>query len=468
MIKINRKNRFKIERKKIIIDVIFLLIFIFCSIFSSKKIFSYISILFFIIYFLYLILFKQKFLIKYLSFVFIAIIAILGTAIIEFNNLYLVELKCYSEFAGSLPLLILSYWLLLIVCMYYDYNFAVETSEIKFNVINKKSNKILKILTIFTLIIYLSLFIKVAKNPAFLLGVDRFQYLKIHNLSGIWSILTNISPILLIFPIISIIYGDKILGISTIFLYIIYFIWIGNKFGPFFTLISIFLLVSYKNILKKGKKFIVRCILITSIAFTIVLYFTVISVKLTSNYNGITYLLQRGAQQGQLWWKIYDLYNEDIHPFEFKNEINAIINNKSAVTENIGSNNGIYKAMYLCAPKKVIDFKLSTGSRYTEAGYAIIYYYFGAFGNIIFSLINGIIISLTINVFIKSINNKDYVKALIILRFFLIERIFLTMFVFNDLFDVVSILSYIYLIVMKRKKIKFEYYKGLSIKIIKY
>lgn len=53
--------------------------------------------------------------------------AVLGTAIIElFPSIYLVELRCYSSFVGSLPLIVFGYWLFLVVINLVDKNYEFE------------------------------------------------------------------------------------------------------------------------------------------------------------------------------------------------------------------------------------------------------------------------------------------------------------------------------------------------------
>lgn len=459
---ITDKLCFKMRKFEIIMSILFFNFFIICSVLSDYILFSYLSLIGLTLYFIFMLKIDAVFFVKYLAFIFIAVAAIIGTAITELFSIYLVELQCTSYFTGSLPLLILSYWTLMIVFRICDKRNDFKISlDIKLTLCQKK---ILQKLVIIVLFIYLLMFIRVIKHPAFLLGIDRFAYSKFYATTGIWTVLLHNAPLLLIFPLLLMIYGNKILGSLTILIYILYSIWVGDKFGPFFTLMCIFFLIYNNKIKEKGRKFISKVIIITIIAFTVLIGFTVYSVKLSSSYTSAQYLLLRGAQQGQLWWKTYDMEKNNAHPFEFIGELKSIMYQKNNIADNVGENYGVYKIMYLCAPKKLVDFKLSTGSRYTEAGYALIYYYFGCIGTVLFSIIMGCIISKTINGFIRSINRNDYIKGLIFLRFFVIERTFMTMLTFSDFIDFFSICSIIYLVIMKNKKITFN--RGMKIKII--
>ena len=84
------------------------------------------------------------------------------------------------------------------------------------------------------------------------------------------------------------------------------------------------------------------------------------------------------------------------------------------------------------------------------------------------SCIIGGIVAATINAFIRALNNGDYVKALIFLRFFLLERGSVSMFLFNNFVGIVSIALYLYLVFMKRKKILLKGNGGVGLVVTKY
>ncbi len=461
----------KVKKELFTTNLIFGWIFLTCVLLAKYKIFSYVSIFFFAIHFVYYCILKNKeFALKYLAFLFISGVAVLGTAIIElFPSIYLVELRCYSSFVGSLPLIVFGYWLFLVVINLVDKNYEFEIIRERIDEL-AKYKKFYNTINLIVLILFLVLFSSVATHPAFLLGVDRFAYASQYSQFGMLKKIVSNAPLLVVFPILAIIYNknfQRILGTLGVTIYILYFVWVGDKFGPFFSLICIFLLIFYKRILEKGRRFLKKILIISFGLFGGIVILAIVFSASISSYSSLTYFAQRGAQQGQLWWKTYEIC-KNIHPTEFGNEIKAVTNGKDTISANVGSNNGIYKIMYLCAPKEQVDSKLSTGSRYTEAGFATIYYYFGTMGVILFSCIMGGIVAATINAFIRALNNGDYVKALIFLRFFLLERSLVTMFIFNNFVGIISIASYLYLLLMKRKKILLNGNGGFGLVIIKY
>lgn len=460
----------KVRKDLLTANLIFGFVFFVCALFAQYKFFSSISLIFFVVYIIYWCVLKNKeFALKYLAFLFVSGAAVWGVAIIElFDPIYLVELDSSSSFVGSLPLIILGYWLFLCAIIFAD-------SKYKFKIYRESVNELVKyknlynVISWIVLLLFLILFSKVASRSALQLGLDRFAYASQYSQLGILGKVVSNASLLIIFPILTIIYNNnfqRFIGVLGVVTYILYFAWTGNKFGPFLTLICIFLLVYYRKILEKGRGFLKRMIIVSFTSLGMIFAFAIIFSTSISSYSGLTYFEQRSAQQGQLWWKTYEIC-ESTHPLEFADEIKAVNNGKDAISDNVGSNNGIYKIMYLCAPKTRVDFKLSTGSRYTEAGFATMYYYFGSVGVIVFSCVMGAIVAITVNFFIKALNTGDYVKSLIFLRFFLLERGAVSMFVFNDFVGVVSLLSYAYLLLMVGKKIALKKTGKFRLTIVK-
>lgn len=76
---------------------------------------SAISIISFAAYLVFILWNKGELIIKYFAFIFAVIANIAGCAIIEFAEISLPELGTTSYFSGSLPLLVLSRWIFLLI-----------------------------------------------------------------------------------------------------------------------------------------------------------------------------------------------------------------------------------------------------------------------------------------------------------------------------------------------------------------
>lgn len=434
-----------IDKKELVIILVSGMVFLACCLFSQFRVSTYIAMVVFCIYFFRLALKRPDMYIKYLAYIFIMFAAVGGTMVIEFTSMYLIELETYSSFVGSLPLLLTSYWFLFVVFTFFERNQNIITIDSSNAQLPHGLGKIINVATILTIIIYGLMFLSVIKRPAFLVGLDRFYYASTYKTNRIISILKNQAGNLLLFPLLSIVYGKRRLGLISMGLYFFYFLWVGNKFGPFFTALCILCLIYHKKLIEKGRKYAKKILIIIGIVMLMLVGTTVIIASQTGS-GGNSYLFNRLAMQGQEWWKTYDLCKGTVHPGDFMDEIEALFNVNKNVAGNVNTYHGIYRIMYLTTPKARVDFKLSTGALYTEAGFASAYYYFGALGNLIFAALMGIAIAKTINGFIRAFNNQDIIKMLILIRLFQLERTNLTMFLFNDALDVISIVSYLILI----------------------
>lgn len=456
-----------VNRKLALITIITGFALMICCVFASIRVFSYIAVAAFVIYFIYLGRKDPSIYAKYLAYVFMMFAAVAGTIVSEFSNIYLFELEAYAHFVGSLPLLLFSYWILFVVFLSFEKRGNVQIRETDTRYVDRRYIRFIDVLTGITTVIYLIMFLSVIRHAAFILGIDRFIYSSQYESNKIIAILTNLSGNFLLFPLLSILYGKKWLGWTSLGFYFLYFLWTGNKFGPFFTVLCIFCLIYYVRLKNKGLSFSKKVLRRIAIVFAVLIVSTV-AISIMMGETGGNYLLKRTAAQGQEWWKTYEICKGTMHPQEFGSEIDAILNGNKGAAVNIASKNGIYRIMHLTAPASRVNFKLSTGSVYTEAGFASAYYYFGVFGNILFSIVMGIIIAGTLNGFIRALNSQDIIKMLILLRLFQLERTAMSMFLFYDLFDPISILSYVLLLVSYGKNFAIVFDKGkVGVKLIK-
>lgn len=449
----------QIKRNRFIFTSFLFVSLMICVIFSSIKAFSYVSLLLYIAYLIYLYCFDKTYFVKYLAFIFSAIATVAGVTIIELlPKQYLPEMACQSYFTGSLPLLIFSYWIFLYILesreYHYENNLKIDDSFFR----SKQTKQIINLFALISCLLFLILFGYVATHtsPAFVLKVDRFIFSINYEMPWLITKIRDYSSFTLIFSLLSLIYGNRLIGAFSVLFYSAYNIWIGEKFGALFSLLCILLIVLYNKIVSLEPKVLKRALRYIIVIFLVLIVFAVSIYSIVNSASPYEYFTTRNAQQGQLWWKTYDLYNGQIHPTEFDNEINAFIEGDKPNQECIGAKNGIYKVMYLCVPEYLATAALSNGSRYTQADYAVMNYYFGIPGVIVYSVSMGFIISGIVNLFIRSLQKKEYIKAMIYMRFFTMIRTSFSMFTFGGFLSTLSILSYAYLF--------FSYIKSLRIK----
>lgn len=336
---------------------------------------------------LYLMLISIKsrgFVFKYAVFLFACAANVVGCVSIELlDSTYLNELRCYSSFVGSLPLLCAGWWLFFTVIYLIDCRFEKRLASKASVEFSRKDQSALPVFTVFVAILALVMFINVLPNPSFLLGVDRFVY-NSRYIGGIWASFAAYMPFLIVVPILSIREGkgriDRTIGILAVVFYFLYLFWTGTKFGDYFTVLCLVLLVYYDKIMSFSEQQMRKLLGLVAFSLCVLLCFTGFAHSFTSSNSAGDFYGSRTAQQGQIWWAMYKVTDGGMHLDDFADtEIDALLNNDS-ISESVGEMHGIYRAMYLTAPTHVVDSKLSSGSRYTEAGFACSYYYFGVLG----------------------------------------------------------------------------------------
>lgn len=374
-----RANHFKIG-----IPIAACFVLLLCSVLRCGVIVSVAAVAVFCVLIFYIVWEYFDFLLKYLPFIFGIVSNVLAVAVCEFERTYLSELQCYSDFEGSLPLIAFSRSLCLLILLLLelrrgrtDCGFRREWK------LGKAAKTLLGISCFVVMVIAFALLAKVLNQPSFLYGYDRFQYAAM--LTGIWALMAAYMPYLIVIPIIGIRFGYKKTGAVTTAIYCLFLFWIGTKFSTFFTLLCYFLLAfndKFVNVSNTKKRKMIGAVLA---ALALMIGLSVFAYS-ASGHSSEGFLESRLAQQGQLWWKTYSLVDGSAHidNAQLAVEADAFFKDKS-IADSVGSRNGIYGVMYLCAPSDLVSMRISLGSRYTEAGYAMAYILFGNIGPVLFA-----------------------------------------------------------------------------------
>lgn len=422
-----------------------LFVLVVCCFFSVYKAAGIVAFLTLAFYALATIFRNPLIVIKFLPVFFACATNVLGLATIEFlPSTILPELKQYSYFNGSMPLLCLGWWCFLTVIVLFDRNKTSHSHAEK-----KESGVEIDWLLIFTsveLIVCLVMFLHVIEHPSFIEGVDRFKYDAAY-IGGIWKKIDGLLKPLMIIPMMATRKKHKVLGFTTLGVFCVYLFWTGTKFGDFFDLFIMFLLVYFIEFEKMSKKVLRKWLVALGVSVIFFVGLAGFAYTFTSSKPLNEFYSDRLSQQGQLWWKVYFAADGETHVDEFvENELPALTANKQ-ISECVGDQNGIYKAMYLSAPTSVVDNKLKSGSRYSSAGFACAYYYFGPAGVVVFGVLMGFLYLTIINALLKAINMSHFITAVIFVRFYSFARNASGMFLFSQFLTIPTLVCYAYLIV---------------------
>jgi hypothetical protein len=283
--------------------------------------------------------------------------------------------------------------------------------------------KLLKIGTIVLGAIVLILFISVINKPFFIVKLDRFLY-RARYLGYLADKITN--SMVYAIPLLGIYYlhSKKKLVWIVIGLFSLYLFWIGHKFAYFVDIGHLLLLtfVYYANPKLINKIFKLSCI-------GLIVLFIVVSIQSFVVYNrnfaqNIIYFNARFAQQGQMWWSIYDnKFTRQNNIKEFNDELQTFFNVN--VTQKQLYNAGTYKMMRKVTPSKIFISKVyEKRSRYAYTTQASMLYYFKDFGLICFTVISAVLYYFVINNLIKSTVSMNLIPTVIYSRIlFIIQRV---------------------------------------------
>ena len=415
-------------------------ILLLCALFPDNLISSYTSLIIFCLLIFYIVWVWFDFSLKYCAVLFGVCANVLAVAICELSYTYLSELQCYTGFEGSLPLIVFSRSLFVLSLLFLDLRWGnkelCRRGEWR---LGRYSKVLIGGSCAIIMLVTLALFAKVFSQPSFLYGYDRFQYTVM--LTGIWGLMAAYMPYVIVVPIVGIRYGFKKTGIVTVVVYCFFLYWIGTKFSTFFTILCYFLLAfndKFQNITVAKKK---KYLLFVAVGLVLMLGFTAFAYG-ASGHSADGFLESRLAQQGQLWWKTYSLVDGNLHfnDSQFAVEAAALFDAKS-IADSVGQANGIYGIMYLCAPSDLVTMRLSLGSRYTEAGYAMAYVLLGFLGPVIFALVTALLVYAVQNSLAVSLRRGKIVSGVCAALLVGYASVATGMFVFSQFFTVLGVVA---------------------------
>ncbi len=438
------------NRSRIVYYILAFSFVILCCLFSSFRVSSVLSFLIFLVFELIFVMDSPRIILKYLYFFFMMTANVIGCLVCEFGDFFLVELGTQTRYVGALPNLILSQ-MVFFTCIF-ELDNIMSKKYVKGSHSNddKINERYLIILNCFVLLIYTLIFVHILPYSALKMNVDRMTFSSMGFNSGIWNYLSKWAQFFVVIPIVCIVYGQKrvhkIMGLITVGIYCLYYLWIGNKFGSFFGLFCVFCIICFSRINIKEK--ILKKVFFVVVTLTIVLVLgaAFIFTRIQNQNAGINiYLQNRLAEQGQLFWKTYEVTSDNNNISKIDNELAGQFRRYNSAEELVGAKHGIYNIMYICAPRNKVDAFIIYGSRYTEAGYASAYYYLGVPGCIVFAIIFGCLVVFVTNYVIFSTNNNSLFGIILMTRMYFIISGAWQLFLFKDLLTGTSLITYIWL-----------------------
>ena len=367
---------------------------------------------------------NSRFLSRYISFYISVLLAVGSTAIIESNRIWLGELRTWSSYAGALPLFAAYYMVFLLSLECFDNffrqkNVSVHPITYAFNGRSVTRNIIQIGIMLFFCILAAS-FAHVIRYPAFMINIDRFLYLSTY-VTGIWAKLRSYLLYLVSLPLIGYKFGYKKSCMFLLIFYAVYLAWTGERLTNFILLlyyVPIILLSDNQNTLSEYRKTRKASVWVW---LTLLIFFLMIFWVVFRQYNGVSsnaleQISARFAMQGQLWWSIYNQFSGQApHIGELGNELRGFVSADPTNPDLSAPLYGIYKIMYLCAPRALVAAKIALGQTYTESTAASIFYYLGPPAIFLFALLSGFVFAWILEWYRRSVLERRLLESTFVL-----------------------------------------------------
>lgn len=386
-----------------------------------------VDILLIILFFLLLIIackLNVNFLIKYMFMIVMFSYHVISVYMVENNNIYFYNLMQSSKYTGALFPLLMYYMLFFATLLILEVRKVKKGEKVyqkfhfKFSTHKITEKTKVNIFTIVLIVIVLYMVYRMKSIGFYSLGgINRFDFRETYFTGFDEKFYTYI---LWFLPIPLLASNIKMKGRSFLFfiLYLLYLIFVGDKFGSFFIAIYFYFLVTWttKNINKKKVYrflFILGGIAILLVGF---IAFQVLYERGSWNEVLIYFRNRLTGGQSDLWWAIYNSEkNSSWHVIEFFNdEISAIFNQPQDI---MFYNFGIYKMMKLAAPASVVNTYLSQGIRFAASTQASLFYYFKYTGLICGAIIFGLLTYFFVNKAVESYKNNDIIRSILYTMF---------------------------------------------------
>lgn len=380
----------------------------------------------------------------YLRFPFVfftAVTNILGVLIIERESLFLPELNIYG-YPNHSSFYLLFTWFLVLASINMLENlfplFEVLPKGKEAIIYCKVGNICIPVFFIIEVIFigfFLMQFISILNHPFFQEHMDRFLYANKYISpwqSKIIGYFTYILP--------AVVAGTfhknyRKMSLCALFVFAIYKFWTGEKFGIFFLAFCYaFMIISYlkQNVdLKVAVKHFSKALLILLFLTGVILGHRILLYHSTADQNK-DYLIQRIAQNGQLWWAMYDLSNSS-NPDS--SELNEELDRFFTLKNKHNYNSEIYKIMKKTTPFDLFWNKINNNSRYADSTFASIYYYFKEPGLLISAVLFGILFWGLTRYFLAAYSNMYFPELIISGKMMIIMNTVLTQSDFHMIFS---------------------------------
>ena len=268
------------------------------------------------------------------------------------------------------------------------------------------------------LLIEVYLVLNVYDKPYFALGLNRLSYAS--NLTGLASTLKGWLPIFIPPAIIVAKRGNKLFPALFFLGMVFIYIWTGDKFGTyvFAASIVIYCVFDGDSLGSKGKAFkLLTALLALALALFLVGMFQRLVLYGTDFNSYIEYLMERLAQQGQIWWSVFEkTIGDGVAISELPEGMLASLADETA---RVYPYAGQWKMMLVASDYSTyVQQRVASAVPYTTTTQATLFYYFGWFGVVAMPLF-AVVCKRLISALLSSVSCEDCLISMLLVKLIL-------------------------------------------------
>lgn len=392
---------------------------------------------------------KPQLLITYFWYFVMASLSVVGVFACDFYEIDLTEISKISFYSNALSTFVFMYLLFFTPIFAGSSDWAEKGS--KPSIAQPYGIFIAYLGLIVGLLLEVILFASIFNKPYFALGVNRTDYSSLY-LSGWLSTIKGWLPLFL--PCAIIIFKKRNKAIPLIFVALMFliYVWVGDKFGTFVFAVAIIACcaIDPEIIIRNG---LFKKIVLLFILACVALFIVGLAQRAFLYGEGVPeyleYLFARLAQQGQIWWSVFDnVISNGVALDELPDALGASLTQETARSAPYA---GQWKMMLVSSDYSFNTLaRVETGVPYTTTTQASLFYYFSWFGVIAFPVL-GIICKKIIDALIDAIRSGDCLVAMLFVKVIIAFNVLFTASELSALFSPTNLFVFALLIGLSLK-----------------
>ena len=407
-----RESRWKLDGARVLVQLCFGILFALewiAGLFLQNPGISHLGLATYVLYLVTVFYVNPKFVFTYFWIIIAFSLNVLGVWVCETQGIYLLELVETTFYTGSLPPLLMCYFLFYAMLE----GMGLKKQERMIRDDRENQSRLAVGFLYVGIVCVAVLLLQIIKTPYFAVGLERIPYLQTYT-SG-WE--RSLKAHMLMFvPLAGICGRNGYMKQMCAFmgLLLMYYFWVGDKFGAYLLALYLFVISYFVDINAKRLRTIVfSCVGIVALLLGVVFVQRILLFG-NSLDEFLGYLFHRLAQQGEVWWSVFRY--EDGNGWragEFLDEIMALLPGSDIAKAEAGQ----WKMMIVSSNYSAYSYyRVDVGNPYTTTTTASVFYYFKWLGLGVFYVFSALLYKGIICSFVDALRSNRVLETMILVK----------------------------------------------------